>query len=459
MRSLMLASALIASASGAWAATPNEEARDLFKQIVEIPTVQGRGEVPRLVKLLSAKLSAEGFSDITVKPHGETESMIVHWSAAKPSRQKPILLMAHMDVVEAKREDWAEDPFIFREKDGYFWGRGAVDNKAGLTAITMSLIRLKRAGFKPKRDIILLFTGDEETTGDGARLASTEWRGLIDAEYALNSDAGGGAFTADGKALGYGLQTSEKTYRTYRFTVRNRGGHSSRPRPDNAIYDLSAALGRLSAHRFTPMLNETMRSYFSVRAKQEGDNALGNAMRSWLANEADGVAADFIEADEKEIGLTRTRCVATRLTGGHADNALPQMAQATVNCRIMPGVDPDIVMAELKSVAGEGVAVDISDSFGASTPASPLRPDVVAAYTKAVQKRFSGIDIIPQMSAGATDGVFMRGIGIPTYGVGGEWLVIPDDERAHGLDERIPVKSFHDNIGIWEDMLRTLAGN
>lgn len=454
----LAAAALLASGAQATRVeTPRVEARELFKQVVEIPTVEGRGEVPRLVKLLSAKFVSEGLTDITVKPHGETESMILRWAADGTAADEPILLMAHMDVVEAKRGDWADDPFIFREKDGYYWGRGSVDNKAGMTAIVMSLIRLKRAGFKPKRDIIVLFTGDEETAGDGSRLASTEWIDLVRAEYALNSDAGGGGFTADGKPLGFGIQTAEKTYRTYSFTVTNKGGHSSKPRRDNAIYELAAALTRLEQHRFSPMLNETTRGYFQVRASQE-QGELGDAMRRWLADENDGEAADIIEADEKEVGLTRTRCVATRLNGGHADNALPQLAQATVNCRIFPGVEPADVMAELQALAGAGVKVEQSDSFGASSPASPLRADVVGAYSKAIHKRFPGMSIVPSMSTGATDGVFFRAIGIPVYGVSGVWLKIPEDARAHGLDERIPVESFHMNIGVWEDMLRELAG-
>ncbi|WP_417620649.1 M20/M25/M40 family metallo-hydrolase [Parasphingorhabdus sp.] len=448
---------VMAGAQASQAETPEAEAKGLFKQVVEIPTVEGRGEVPRLVKLLSSKFKAEGLTDIVVKPHGETESMILRWAAEGKAKAKPILLMAHMDVVEAKRADWEDDPFIFREKDGYYWGRGSVDNKAGMTAIVMSLIRLKRSGFKPTRDLIVLFTGDEETAGDGSRLAASEWIDLVRAEYALNSDAGGGGFTDDGIPLGYGMQTAEKTYRTYSFTVTNKGGHSSRPRPDNAIYELAAALTRLEKHRFEPMLNETTRGYFAARAKQErGD--LGDAMRRWLADESDGEAADIIEADPKEVGLTRTRCVATKLTGGHADNALPQLAEATVNCRIFPGVEPDDVMAELQDIAGDGVTVALSDSFGASAPASPLRADVVGAYSNAIHKRFPDMPIVPSMSTGATDGVFFRGIGIPVYGVSGVWLKIPEDARAHGLDERIPVESFHMNIDVWEDMLRELAG-
>jgi acetylornithine deacetylase/succinyl-diaminopimelate desuccinylase-like protein len=430
--------------------------RVLFERVVNIPTVEGRGNVPKLVTLLSAEFRAAGINDITVKPYGETQAMIVRWKAEGKTTKKPILLMAHLDVVEAKREDWSADPFTFREEGGYYYGRGSVDNKAGVMAITMSLIRLKAEGFKPKRDIIVLFTGDEETAGKGAELATTQWRSLVDAEYALNSDAGGGGFLKDGTSVGYGIQAAEKTYRTYTFTVRNAGGHSSRPRADNAIYELATALKKLEAHRFTPSMNEVTRAYFTERGKMD-QGPLGNAMRRWVANPNDGAAADIIEADPTEVGTTRTRCVATRLEGGHADNALPQMARATVNCRILPGIDPAAVEAELAATVGPGVEINVSDAFGAPTAASPLRPDVVGAYTDAVRKRHPGMAIIPQMSTGATDGLFFRAIGIPVYGVGGEWLIIPEDERAHGRDERIPVKSFHDNIGIWHDMIGKLS--
>jgi len=297
-----------------------------------------------------------------------------------------------------------------------------------------------------------------KTEGNGARLGATEWRSLLDAEYALNADAGGGAYTTDGRSLGFGLQTAEKIFQSYHFTARNRGGHSSRPRPDNAIYDLSAALGRLAAHRFTPMLNETTRAYFIERAKQE-KGALGNQMRAWLANPDDATAADAIEANELETGSTRTRCVATMLEGGHAQNALPQMAQATVNCRIMPGIDPKTVEAELKAVAGTGIEVTPFANQGRITQASPLRPDVVKAYSDAVRRTHgAATQIIPQMSTGATDGLYFRAVGIPVYGVEGSYGISPDDERAHGLDERIPVKAFYDNVVHWEYLLRTLAG-
>lgn len=439
--------------------------RSMLETAVEIPTVAGRsGQMQRLADYLAGELRSGGIpaEDIRIMPHegvpgDRTVSLIARWRAERPT-EKPILILGHMDVVEAKREEWKEDPFEFIEKDGYFYGRGTTDDKQGVIATTAAVLKLKQSGFRPSRDIILFFTGDEETAMNGARLGASDWRALTQAEFALNADAGGGGYTRDGSPLGFGIQTAEKTYQSFEFTVRNRGGHSSRPRPDNAIYDLADALKKLEAHRFEPMLNETTRAYFAARARQEGDSALGEAMRRWLANPDDGAAADIIEASELEVGLTRTRCVATRLEAGHADNALPQTARATVNCRIMPGVKPARVEAELKQLAGEGVEVTVSDP-GTPTPPSPLRPDVVRAYTAAVQALHGpDMPVIPRMSTGATDGSWFRAAGIPVYGIEGSWGISPDDERAHGLDERIPVRAMYDNVVHWEMILRDLAG-
>jgi acetylornithine deacetylase/succinyl-diaminopimelate desuccinylase-like protein len=439
--------------------------RELFSDIVAIPSVTDRtDEVKRLTAYLKARFEAGGITNVVVKDHDGTQSMIVRWPAepvkkgkkAAPPKLKPILLLGHMDVVEAKREDWSRDPFKLIEEDGYLYGRGTVDMKNGIAAITNALLWLKAEGFKPKRDIIVFFSGDEETGGNGALRASTEWRSLIDAEYALNADAGGGAFLKGGPLLGFGMQTSEKMYQDFTFTVRNPGGHSSRPRPDNAIYELSAALKKLEGHRFTPALTETTRAYLQFRQKQE-QGALGDAMRRWLANKDDGDAADIIEADKSEIGTTRTRCVATRLEGGHANNALPQLARATVNCRILPGIGAEAVQAELQGVVGEGVLIE-PIQLAKPSPPSPLRADVTKAYSDAVRKRHPGAEIVPQMSQGATDGLYFRSEGLPVYGVNGTWIVIPDDERAHGRDERIPVKSFYETLDHWHDLVKALAG-
>jgi acetylornithine deacetylase/succinyl-diaminopimelate desuccinylase-like protein len=445
-----------------WEATTLE----IYKTAVESPTVMGRNQLPKLQNYLAAKLKSAGWAakDIHVLPYegppgNHTAALIARWPAVGTAKAKPILIMAHMDVVEALASDWTTDPFKLVEKDGYFYGRGSGDDKGGGIPAMVALMKLRAEGFKPNRDIILLFTGDEETQGKGAELGATEWRKWTEAEFALNADGGGGSFTRDGKPLGYGLQTSEKTFQTYFFRVRNPGGHSSRPRPDNAIYQLADALKKLQNHRFQPMLTETTRAYFTARAKQEGESSLGQAMRAWLANPNDGAAADVIEANPLEVGLTRTRCVATMLKGGHAENALPQLAEATVNCRIMAGVEPKLVEAELKQLAGPNVEVTPAPDAGRVTPVSPLRPDIVNAYTKAVKARFPNQVIIPQMSTGASDGLEFRARGIPVYGVDGQWGVSPDDERAHGKDERIPVQSLWDNVMHWESMIRDLAGS
>ena len=440
--------------------------RAFYEKSIEIPTVKGRGQMPLQADLIADELRDAGFAepDIKVMPYeGETGdktvALIARWRAEKPTA-KPILLMAHMDVVEAKRSDWKFDPFEFREEGGYFYGRGTYDNKAGMTGLTMAFLKLKKAGWKPKRDLILFFTGDEETKGNGAALGASQWREFTDAEYALNSDGGGGAFLGNGTPLGFALQTAEKTFQTFHFTVRNKGGHSSRPRKDNAIYELATALKKLEQHRFQPALNETTRGYFALRAVQEGNSELGKAIRAWLANEQDGAAADAIEANELETGLTRTRCVATELQAGHADNALPQMADATVNCRILPGVSPDAIEAELKSVVGAGVEVTKDSTYaGRATPVSPQRADVAKAYQDAVTAlNGKGVPVAPYMSAGATDGSFFREKGLPVYGIDGSWVISPEDERAHGLDERMPVRAVYDNVLFWEMMLKSLAG-
>jgi acetylornithine deacetylase/succinyl-diaminopimelate desuccinylase-like protein len=440
------------------------KAHEIYQHAIETPTVEGRGQVPALAQWLADQYRAGGWpdSDIHVLPYegnpgNHTAALIVRWPAERPSGRKPILLMGHIDVVEAKAEDWSVDPFKLIEKDGYYYGRGSTDMKEGVTALTTALLRLRAQGFKPTRDIVILFTGDEETSGHGAELAATEWRKWTDADFGLNADGGGGGFLADGRPVGFTLQAAEKTFSMYTFTVRNKGGHSSKPRPDNAIYQLAHALERLESHRFAPILNETTRAYFSVREKSE-KGPLGDAMRAWLANPADGKAADFIEADPVEVGLTRTRCVATRLMGGHADNALPQLARATVNCRIMPGTEPAAIRDELERVVADpGVVVERTDNQPMSL-ASPLRPDVVAAYTEAVHKRHPDSPIMPEMSTGASDARPFRVAGIPIYGADGSWGIVPDDERAHGRDERLPVKALYQDVDHWTDILTLLAG-
>ena len=455
---LALALILVATAVPALAApdpAQRKVERDLFEKIVEIPTVAGRtAEFKKLTALLTAEFRKAGITNVVVKDHDNTQTMIARWPAAKPSGKKPILLMAHMDVVEAKAADWKNPPFEFREVNGYYLGRGSNDNKAALTGIVLALQNLKASGFQPTRDIIILFTGDEETAANGAQRAATEWRSLIDAEYALNGDAGGGSVFQNGKVEGFGIQIAEKTYADYKLTAVNRGGHSSRPRPDNAIYALAHALTEIERFRFQPMINDGTRAYFQGIAKSDGGN-YADLIRRFLADPKDREVADLLEANDP--GLTRTRCVATMLSGGHAPNALPQKAEANVNCRIFPGVKIETIRSQLQALAGPDVAVTVDDPSPESDP-SPLRQDVVDAYGAAVATRFKDAPIVPFMSAGATDGSYLRNVGIPVYGVGGLWSIVGEKEGVHGLDERVLIEGFHGQVPIWVDLIRRLAG-
>jgi acetylornithine deacetylase/succinyl-diaminopimelate desuccinylase-like protein len=476
MRHLIAAASVIALAStAAVAAAPqltpaqHDAAHAMFEHVINTPTVIGRHRTPEMAQYVADQFKAAGFpeADIHVVPYhtesattggDDTAALIVRWRAAGTPKAKPIMLMGHMDVVEAKAEDWSVDPFKMIEKDGYYYGRGTTDMKDGIVAITQAMINLRKAGFKPARDIVVLFTGDEETNGIGAKNGASQWLDLLGhPEFGLNADGGGGGYNVDKSPAGYTLQTAEKTFAGYTLTVRNRGGHSSKPRKDNAIYSLAHALDKIEAYRFTPMMNETTRAYFEGRQKLE-KNPLGDAMRRWLANPKDGEAADFIEASESEVGLTRTRCVPTRLFGGHADNALPQLATAMINCRIFPGVDPNAIRDELERVVADPeVKVTRNDDYVASL-ASPLRPDVTSAYTHAVQALHPGMPVFPEMSTGASDARPFRVAGIPVYGTNGSWAVTPIDNRAHGRDERLPVQALYDNVVHWQMMLRELAG-
>ncbi|CAM3096128.1 Peptidase M20 dimerisation domain-containing protein [Sphingomonas antarctica] len=467
---LLAATATIATNATAAPISParHDATKVMFEHIINTPTVLGRGKVPEMANYLAGEFRKAGFADADVKvlPYATTNAdgtqkdntaaLMVTWRAPG-AKAKPILLMGHMDVVEAKREDSTTDPFVLTEKDGYYYGRGTTDMKEGITSIAQAMFDLKASGWKPKRDIVVFFTGDEETNGIGANKGATEWLAAMGSpEFGLNADGGGIGYTMDDKPLGASLQTAEKTFAGYTFTVRNRGGHSSKPRKDNAIYQLAHALDKLEAYRFAPTLNETSRAYFTAMTKIDPRPDMRASIGKWLAG--DDAAADVVEADDTYVGLTRTRCVPTRLFGGHADNALPQLATAMVNCRIIPGVDPNAVQAELsKLVADPGVVVTRNDDYVASL-ASPLRPDVTAAYTKAVTTLHPGMPIFPEMSTGASDARPFRVAGVPVYGVAGAWVRVPADLRAHGKDERLPVAALDDSVAHWKIMMTELAG-
>ena len=432
------------------------EARELLQRLIAYRSEIGRGQVPELARYLVGEFTKAGLpeQDIHLLPLGETASLVVRYRG-NGSGGRLIALMAHMDVVAAKPEDWQRDPFRMVEENGYFFGRGTSDNKTGVALITAAFLRLRREGFVPTRDLIIVFTGDEETESLTAQDLLRNHRELLDAEYALNSDGGGGLLDESGKAVSYSLQTAEKTYASFELTARNTGGHSSTPRADNAIYDLAAALGRLQSLRFPVMWNDTtLATYKAAGAVTPG--ALGEAMRRYAANPQDASAVEFLSATPSEVGNLRTTCVPTLLSGGHAENALPQSATATVNCRIFPGVEVEEVRAALQEVVGEGIEVKGLGQPLASA-ASPLRDDVLSAVTRAVHARHPGLAVVPYQAAGATDGVFFRAAGIPTYGVGGMFMK-DSDSFAHGLNERVPVASFYDEMDYWYALLKDLAG-
>lgn len=438
------------------------KAREIFEKVIAMPTQLGEHQVPAMVEYLAGEFRAAGFpvEDVTVVPFNlpadKTAALVVRYRG-DGTGGKPILLLAHMDVVVARPSDWERDPFKLIEENGFFYGRGTYDDKHGVTALTTVFLRMKAEKYLPKRDLIIFFSGDEETSQATTVAVAKNHRELIDAEYALNADGGGGTLDDEtGKPLYYGLQTAEKTYADFTLTTRNAGGHSSLPRADNAIYDLATALVKLRQFSFPVMWNDTTLASFGATGKNT-PGELGRAMTRFAANPKDEAAAAALAANPAYVGQTRTTCVATRLDGGHANNALPQSAAATVNCRIFPGVKIEDVRKTLAAVVGDNVAVTVIGE-PMSSDASPLRADVIAAVTRAVQKIYPGVPVVPQQASGATDGLVFRAIGIPTYGT--DPIFIKDkDAFAHGLNERIPVKSFYASLEQWYLLIKDLAGS
>jgi acetylornithine deacetylase/succinyl-diaminopimelate desuccinylase-like protein len=454
-------------AAGTAAADPQRsaadlEAREIYARLISIPSQLGNGKVPEVAEYLAGRFRAAGFPerDIRVLPFkgdgDQTASLVVRYRAAGKSRLKPILLLAHMDVVAAQRADWERDPYTLVEENGYFFGRGTYDDKQGIAALTATFLRLKAEKFVPSRDLILYFSGDEETAQATAQDVAKNHRELIDAEFALNADAGAGTLDESGKALYYSMQTAEKTYADFALTAHNPGGHSSLPRADNAIYDLAVGLDKLSHWQAPVMWNDTTLASLRMAGKQV-TGELGAALTRFAQNPRDEAAAAVIAREPGYVGQTRTTCVATMLAGGHAPNALPQSASANVNCRIFPGVKIDDVRVALQKVVGEGIEVKLVGE-PLSSDASPLRPEVMGAVTRAVHAIHPGIPVVPAQGSGATDGLVFRSIGIPTYGTDGNFMK-PNEKFSHGLNERLTVQSFYDSLTFWHVLVTALAGH
>jgi len=431
-------------------------AREIFKELIEINTTDSTGDNTRAAEAMAARFRTAGFpaSDIQVlAPAPRKGNLIVRFRGQGAGR--PILYLGHLDVVEAKRSDWSFDPFEFREQDGYFYGRGTQDMKADDAILIANFLRLKREGFIPARDLILALTADEE----GGSFNGVEWllnnhRGLIDAEYCLNADAGGGT-SRDGRRQYLGIQAAEKTFRSFKLEVSNPGGHSSLPTKDNAIYHLAEGLARLAMFDFPVRLNEVTHSYFERMASiEQGQRAAD--MKTLLQNPPAADAIARLSATPSFNARLRTTCVATMLSGGHAENALPQSATAVVNCRILPSDTPAEVERTLREVLANP-QIKISPMGQASvSPVSTPDPKILAELTTAAAALWPGTPVVTGMGTGATDGKYLRIAGIPTYGVGGIFTDA-DDVRAHGRDERVLVKSFFDGLDFMYRVMRALG--
>ena len=433
-------------------------ARDIYEELIEINTTDSQGDNTAAARAMAERLLAAGFpsEDVQVIVPVERKGNLVARLRSPAATDQPILLLAHLDVVEASPWDWSVHPFKFLERDGYFYGRGTTDDKAQAAIWVANMIRMKQEGYRPNRDIIMALTADEEGgDANGVVYLLEHHRDLVDAEFVLNE--GGGGMIRDGEHLANAVQAAEKVYQSYQLEVTNPGGHSSLPRADNAINELAAALGRIAGYQFPIELNEVTRAYFRQGAVMLPRDQQ-QLMLGVLENPPEPQAVEFLSAVPAYNARIRTTCIATQLKAGHAENALPQRAQATVNCRILPGVDPESVRQTLVDVvADERVSIAPMEPPKPSPP-SALSEEVMAPIQEITAAMWPGVGVIPTMSTGATDGLYFRNAGIPVYGVSGLFGDI-DDIRAHGRDERMLVRSFYDGLEFLDRLVREYTSN
>jgi acetylornithine deacetylase/succinyl-diaminopimelate desuccinylase-like protein len=454
-----------ASAQNQNASDTNREARSIFQQLIEINTTDSVGNVTTAAEAMAKRFRDVGFPEqdvIVAGPNARKKNLVVrlHGTGKRP----PVLFIGHLDVVEARREDWSTDPFQFIERDGFFYGRGTRDMKEGDALLVETFLRFEREGYRPDRDLILALTADEEG-GDfnGVDWLSKEHKNWIDAEYCINLD--GGEFEMlRGKRMLAGLQASEKVYADFQFEATNPGGHSSIPGPENAIYELANALTKLEKFSFPVRINEITRTYFRESAEFTS-GTIAAALRGAAKEPPDPAAIQQLSGMPYYNSLLRTTCVATMLAGGHAANALPQTARATVNCRIFPGDDPQEVRRTLEKVAADSkIRISFLSEKTAdgqlipivAVPPSPLLPELTTALTKTLSTLWPGLAVVPTMSTGATDGKYLRIAGIPTYGIACMFFDMEDD-RSHGKDERVGVADFYDGVEFTYRFLKTLS--
>jgi acetylornithine deacetylase/succinyl-diaminopimelate desuccinylase-like protein len=469
---LTCAAVVAAQTAGAPASSKDESpdalARSIFQELIEINTTDSVGNVTTAAEAMAKRFRAAGFPDSDMAllgPNARKKNLVVRLHGT--GQHKPLLLIGHLDVVEARREDWSTDPFKFVEKDGYFYGRGTQDMKDGDAIMVTTLIRMKKAGYSPNRDIILALTADEEGgTANGVDWLLKQHRELVDAEFVINHD-GSSIVTEHGRPQYYELDGTEKVYGDFQLMVTNPGGHSSLPVPDNAIYALAAGLGRLEKYEFPFELNTVTRGYYEQMASIEKGQRAAD-MKATLRTPPDAAAIARLAKDPTDHSIMHTTCVATRLEGGHANNALPQRAAAVVNCRILPGHSPEEVRQVLvRVVADSRITVKWIDDNGQvqdkasdrkGYPPPPLKPEIMQPLAALVSQDWPGLKVVPNMSAGASDGVFTSAAGMPTYTITGV-AIDRDDVRAHGRDERLGVESFYKGNEFFYQYLRMLTGS
>ena len=433
--------------------------REIYQELVEIDTSPSQGTATA-AETLAARLREAGFSDGDVQVLGsmpEMSNLVARMRGR--GEQRPILLLGHLDVVAALREDWSYDPFTLNEIDGYFYGRGTLDDKAMCAIWIANLIRFKREGWMPDRDIIVaLTTGEEQGAGpgNGVQWLLANHRDLVDAEFVLNE--GGGGQIRDGTHLANTVQASEKVYQSYTLEVTNPGGHSSVPSRDNAIYHLAEGLIRLAEHEFPVVLNEVTLGYFRQMSDLESGQTASDMRALIQQGPTDEAAIERLSAIPVYNARMRTTCVATQLEAGHAENALPQVARATVNCRVLPGLLVEEVQATLVRVLADPEITLTPIAEATVSPPSPLTPEVLGPIQRLTEEFWPGVPVVPEMSSGATDGLFFRNAGIPVYGVDGIFVDM-DDNRMHGMDERVGVRQLYESREFLYQLVKALAGS
>jgi carboxypeptidase PM20D1 len=447
-----------AGAQASAPAHPQAEAQalDLARRAIALRSVRGPGnQTIEVARLFSSALVAGGFAeaDIRITPVDDTAYLVARWHGRDASL-KPLVISGHLDVVEAKAADWQRDPFTSVVENGYLYGRGATDMKFDGALAIAAILELKRGGFTPRRDIVLEFSGDEETTMKTSAMLAEQLR---DADLVLNIDGGGGTLDeTTGRPLYFTWQGAEKTYADFELTVTNPGGHSSQPRKDNAIAQLARALVKISAYRFTPELNDISRAYF-VQAAQHEKPELAAAMKAFAVNPADAKAIETLAADPAHVGQIGTTCVATMVSGGHALNALPQRAIANVNCRIFPGHKPADIIAELARLVDDpSVRFQDVTEGSVANDASPIRADFVSAVEAAMARAYPGVPVFPSMASGASDSMWFRYHHVPSYGASPVFIKRSDD-FSHGLNERIQIANIAPGITYYLAVIPALT--